>query len=255
MSLFRSSGPNFLEQHMTCSPASRVLPVLTLFTLALVATEAQAQTCRGMPRGGGIAFVRGERFGGTTNGVALSKGAFALGFNSLGETQDVTAWDANLRFTLAMGGKFQVCPALGFDYMNEDWDMGGGMSLKSRIGTAQAGVGFGYEHEFMDGLSVMPFLAVDYQFTAIVFSLDTPDSGEDELSGDTLSHFNVRYGGLVRYKSFFVGIAADRYSDTEGSRPHAARFYGGFAFGAGGGSSARKAPVPRPSAIKASTRR
>ena len=248
---------------MTCFHGSRVLPAVTLFILAASAVDANAQTCRGYFRGdaskgGGIAFVSGATYGASLIGVALSKGAFGVGFNSQSASSDVTAWDANLRFNVAMGGRFQVCPGLEFDYKNEDWDMGGGMALKSRIGTVQGGIGFGFEQEVYKGLTLIPFLSVDYQFTAIVFTLDTPDNSEDELSGDTLRHFNIRYGGLARYKLFFAGISGDRYSDQKGNRPHSARLFAGFAFGGGsggGGKSARQAPVPRPSEVRSTSRR
>ena len=239
---------------MTSFLGSRVLPAVTLFLLAATSIDAGAQTCRGMPRGGGIAYVRGEQFLGSTNGVAISKGAIGGGFNSLSASAGTSAWDANLRFTLAMGkSKFQWCPSLGIEYLNQSFDVSDGSKLTARNGTVAAGIGFGFEQDVYKGISLIPFLGVDYHFTAIVFSLDAPDDGEDELSGDTLSHLNIQYGGLVKYKSFFAGFSADRFSDTEGSRPYRARLLLGFAFG-GGARSSRADPIPRPPSVRRSDR-
>jgi hypothetical protein len=242
--------PIFLVPRMTSLFGWRVLPAVALFLVAATAVDAGAQTCRGMPRGGGIALVRGDVYLGPTYGVALSKGIFGVGFNSLSGEAGNTAWDANLRFTLARGiGKFQVCPSLGLEYMNATSEFSDGSELTSRTGTAAAGVGLGFEQEVYNGISLIPFLALDYQFTAIAFSLDAPDDGESSLSGDTLSHVNIQYGGLAKYQSFYVGFSADRFSDTEGSRPYRARLFVGFAFG-GASRSTRAAPLPRPPSVR-----
>lgn len=238
---------------MTSFLGSRVLPAVTLFLLA--ATSLDAQTCRGMPRGGGIALVRGDVYLGPTYGVAVSKGIFGAGFNSLSGEAGNTAWDANLRFTLALGSsKFQVCPSLGLEYMNGTSEFSDGSELTSRTATAAAGVGFGFEQEVYKGISLIPFLGVDYHFTAIAFSIDAPDGSDNSLSGDTLSHVNIQYGGLATYQSFYVGFSADRFSDTKGSRPYRARLFLGYAFG-GASKSSRAATLPRPSSVRASDRR
>jgi len=240
---------------MTSLPDSRVFSAVTLFLLAATSVDAGAQTCRGMPRGGGIAVVRGDVYLGSTYGVTLSKGIFGAGFNSLSGEAGNTAWDANLRFTLARGiGQFQVCPSLGLEYMNATSEFSDGSKLTSRTGTAAAGVGLGFEQEVYKGISLIPFLGVDYHFTAIAFSLDAPDDGESSLSGDTLSHVNIQYGGLAKYQSFFLGFSADRFSDTKGSRPYRARLFLGFAFG-GGNKSSRAAPLPRNPSVRAADRR
>ena len=230
---------------------SRVLPAVALLLIATTAVHAGAQTCRGMPRGGGIGFVAGNEYLGSTYGVALSKGVVAAGFNSLSGNDRVTSWDANLRFTLAKGGALQWCPSIGFEFRNDKMGVSDGSELTARIGTAAAGLGLGYEREAYKGISLIPFLGVDYQFTAIVFSLDTPDGAEGELSGDTLSHFSIQYGGLAKYKSFYAGFSADRFLESGTKRPYRARWILGFAFG-GGSKSSRAAPVPRPSSVRAS---
>ena len=238
---------------MTSLFGSRVLPAVTLFLLATTSVDAGAQTCRGMPRGGGIAFVRGDVYLGPTYGVALSKGFVGAGFNSLSGDDGNKAWDANLRFTLPLGAsKFQVCPSLGLEYMNATSEFSDGSQLKAHTATAAAGVGLGFEQEVYKGISLIPFLGVDFHFTAVGFSLDAPDDTENSLSGDTLSHVNIQYGGLAKYQSFYVGFSADRFSDTEGSHPYRARLFLGFAFG-GGSKSSRSASIPQP--VRPSDRR
>lgn len=227
---------------MKCQTSSRTLLATALCLLAAAATVTEAQTCRGAPRGGGIAFVSGQGYPGNTVGASLSKGVIGIGFNSLSENDGVSGWDANLRFTFAFGNRFQFCPSLGVDYKNEDVRMASDLNLTARTATAAAGVGFGYEQPVFQGLSLIPFIGLDYHFTGIVFTIDD-ETDEDELSGDTLSHVNIRYGALVQYKMLYAGFSADRFSDTKGPRPYAARVVVGFAFGSGG-KSARKSPVP-----------
>jgi hypothetical protein len=167
------------------------------------------------------------------------------GFNSLSETNGLSGWDANLRINIPLGGRLQICPGLGFEFKTEEFAVENIGDLTTRTGSASAGLGFGFEQQVFKGVSLIPFAAVDYQFSAIVYSLDTPDNSEDELSGDTLSHFNITYGGLVKYKALYAGVSAERYSDTEGSRPYRARLLVGFAFG-GGSRSSRESSMARP---------
>lgn len=230
---------------MTRFPDSRVLSAIALLLVATTAIEARAQTCRGMPRGGGVGFVVGDQLLGSSYGVALSKGAVGVGFNSLTGNDRISSWDANLRFTLAKGGALQWCPSIGFEYRNDDITVSDGSTLTARIGTAAAGLAFGYEREVYKGVSVIPFAGVDYQFTAIVFSLDTPDGEEGELSGDTLSHVSIRYGAIAKYRNFYGGFAGDRYLESDIDRPYRVRWILGFAF-SGSSRSSRVASVPTP---------
>jgi hypothetical protein len=173
---------------------------------------------------------------GSSLGATLSKGPIAVGFNSFSGNDDITTWDANLRLTMAMGGKLQWCPSIGFDFRSSDLDISDGSKLTARTGTAAAGLSLGYEQEVSKGVSVVPFIGVDFQFSAVVFSLDTPDSEEGELSGDTLSTVNLLYGALATYKSFFAGVAMNRFADA-GGRPYRARWILGYAFGGSSSSS------------------
>ena len=244
---------------MRRSLATRVLTATALVVLAATPVEAGAQTCRGMPRRGGIAFVHSSTYGGPQNGVAVSlaggRTAIGGGFRSQSEDLGVSAWGADLRFSVLLGaGNLQICPGLGLDYTNEDWDIGDGLALTTRIASAQAGVGLGYEREVYEDLTVAPFLGLDYQFTAWVFTLDSPETTDDELSGDTLSHFNIRYGVLAQYKFVYAGVSADRYSDTKGSSPYLGRWIVGVSFG-GGNRATRQAPVSRSVAARAAERR
>ncbi|HEX9563327.1 MAG TPA: hypothetical protein VF981_05120 [Gemmatimonadaceae bacterium] len=236
---------------MTCLRSSRVLQAATLLVFLTTAANAGAQTCRGTPRGGGLAFVRGQSFVGSTNGVAaaVAGGRFAIDgdYRSLtADAEGVSGFDASVRFSLLLGGNnLLVCPSLGFVYNSEDWEFGDGGSLTTRTGSARAGLGLGYQREVYKGLSLIPFISADYDFTAIVFTLDPAEEGDEELSGDTLSRVNVQYGILAQYKFFYAGISADRYSDTKGDRPLLARWMVGITFG-GSRSSQRRASVAAP---------
>lgn len=229
---------------MTSSFGSRVLSLVAFALLGATARTAEAQICRGMPSGGGVAFALGSQYLGPSYGVAFSKGAIAAGYNSLSSDTDVSGWDANIRFSAAMGGSsFKVCPSLGIDYATEGRPIADGSEFTARIATAAAGLAFGYEQRVGQGVSVVPFVGVDYHFKALVYSLSTEDSDEDELSGDTLSYVNIQYGGLVQYKSFYAGFAADRSTHESGGL-YRTRLLLGFAFG-GGSKSARQSPAPR----------
>ena len=115
---------------------------------------------------------------------------------------------------------------------------------------------FGFEQEVYNGVSLIPFLGVDYDFTAFVFTLDTPDASEDELSGDTLSHVNIQYGFIAQYKTFYAGMSADRYSDTKGINQYQARWVVGVSFGnSSRQSSKRAAQIPGPATIRSTGRR
>jgi hypothetical protein len=221
--------------------SSRVFPVVVAL-LASGAITANAQTCRGMPRGGGIAFTLGNVYLGSTYGVSASKGIIALGFNSLSSETDVTAWDGNVRFTVPLRvSKLQACPSLGLEYENQTVPLLDGRELSAQHASAAAGVGLSYEQELSRGISIAPFLAIDYRFNAIVYSIDVEDE-EDELSGDTLSYVNLTYGGLVQYKSFYAALAVDRSTGDEGGL-YRSRLYLGFSFG--GNRSSRSTATPR----------
>ncbi len=235
---------------MTLVPGSRI-PALVFALIAGTSASAQAQTCRGMPRAGGVAFALGQVYLGSTYGFAASKGILALGFNSLNSDTDVSGWDANFRLTVPMGSSIQICPSLGIDYTNLTSPIPDGRELTTRDATGAAGIGISIDREVRAGISVAPFVAVDYHFNAMVFSLDNEDE-EDDLSGDTLSYLNIQYGGVVRFKTFYAGLTVDRSAGDEKGL-YRSRLFLGLAFG-GGGSAARKSPVPQ-RAMKSPDRR
>lgn len=224
---------------MTSVSTLRALAVVTLGLLVCTQRTAEAQSCRGMPRGGGLAFAMGDQFLGSSYGVAASKGPIAVGFNTLSSESEISAWDANVRFTLAMGAsRLQFCPSLGIDYQNQSVPVFDGSELTVRHATAGAGVGVSYQFDATRGISITPFLAGDYHFSGIMFSLSDEDA-EDELSGDTLSFVNLQYGGVVQYKTFFAAFVADRSLANDGGL-YRTRLMLGISLGGGGGSSSRR---------------
>lgn len=237
---------------MTSVFSLRVARIVALALLTGTPVISGAQTCRGMPHGGGIAFTYGSVYLGSTMGVAASKGVLSLGFNSLSSDADVSAWDANVRFTVPMGGRLQVCPSLGLEYMNQVVTLASNDEITARHASAAGGIGLGYTLDVAQGISVSPFVGADFKFNGIVYSMDT-ETDEDELSGDTLSFLNLQYGGVVQYKSFYAGFAADRSTHESGGL-YRTRLFLGFAFG-GGSKSSRSAPVPQPRTDRAPARK
>lgn len=234
---------------MTRISLTRAAQAAAILTMVF-ATTVEAQSCRGLSRSGGIAYMRGQSLSGVSNGVAasLAGGRFAVdgSYGSLtADADDISGMDASLRFSMLFGGSnFKFCPSLGFLYNSDEWQIDATTNLTQRTVSGRLGVGFGYEWEAYPGLSLVPFASVDYDFSGFVFTLDA-DDGEDELSGDTLSRASIQYGVAAQYRMVFLSYAAERYSDTKGTRPHLGRLLVGVSLGGWNSSSSRRSPTPK----------
>ncbi len=204
---------------------------------------ASGQACHGTPRGTSIAYEYGKLNVGNTQGLAATFGGITLGGRLRDINEDVSGYEADLRFSLVLGtSRFQVCPLIGLGFQRDDWDFDVDSKLTTNMLTAKAGVAIGTEIPVSRGFTAIPFLQVAYQFSAIHFDLEIPNS-EPEVTGDTVSVVDIGYGLVGRYKNFFAGVAANRDTDTEGIRPYQARWILGFSFS--GGNKSSPAPASR----------
>ena len=222
------------------------VPVLRYIALAFLATAvpvmARAQTCHGTPRGTTLAYEYGKLNVGNTQGLAATFGAVRLGARLRDIDEDLSGQEFDLRFSIPIGAaRFQICPLFGLGYQQDDWDFDVDSKLTSRMLTAKAGAAVGTEIPIAAGFSATPFLQVAYQFSAIKFDIEMPNS-EPEVTGDTLSFVDVEYGLVGRYRNFFGGVMANWNTDSDELRPYQARFIFGFAFSGAGGSRSQANP-------------
>jgi hypothetical protein len=225
------------------------VPLLSCTALAVlsvaVPTLARAQACHGTPRGTTLAYEYGTLNVGSTQGLAATFGGIKLGARLRDIDEDLSGKEADLRFSLVLGSsRFQVCPLFGLGFQQDKWDFDVGSTLTTNMLTLKGGVAVGTEIPVTGGLSAIPFVQVAYQFSAIHFDLEAPNS-EPEVTGDTLSLVDIEYGLVGRYRNFFAGVAANRDTDQEGIRPYQARWIFGFSFSGGSSSQAQANPRAR----------
>lgn len=219
---------------MTFSRPAWGLVTATLFLVA--ASSARAQVCHGTPRRGGVAYEYAKLSVGNSHGVS---GALAGGRTALGVTlrlREITSQrsgqEANVRFSMLFpASRLQICPGLGFGYQRDQTD-DAQLALTTTRLAARAGAGVGLEQHVYKGVNVIPFVVVQYEFALKHFKLNAP--GNQSESADTLSHVDIEYGLIGRYRFVYGGIAANRSSATEGVRPLAARYVVGLTFGSAG---------------------
>jgi len=222
------------------------VPVLSCTALAVLSLVvpgmAGAQACHGTPRGTTLAYEYGKLNVGNTQGLAATFGAVKLGARLRNIDDELSGKEADLRFSIPIGtARFQVCPLLGLGFQRDEWDFDLDSRLTTNMLTLKAGAAFGTEIQVAAGISAMPFVQVAYQFSAIHFDLEMPNS-EPEVTGDTLSFVDIEYGLVGRYRNFFAGVAANRDTDSEGIHPYQARYIFGFSFSGGSSSKAQVDP-------------
>lgn len=222
---------------------ARRLCAVTAVALAVPVVAGAQAVCHGTPRGTTVALEYGKLNEGNTTGLAATFGGLRLGARLRDIDDDLSGQEFDLRFSVPIGiSRFQLCPLLGVGYQRDEWDFDANSTLTSQMVTLKAGAAIGAEFPVAAGFSAIPFLQLAYQFSAIKFDIEAPDS-EPEVTGDTLSFVDVEYGLIGRYRNFFAGVAANWDTDSDGFRPYQARWILGFSFS--GGSSASRAPVPR----------
>ena len=224
------------------SRQQQLFTLLVLATTPVASNKLQAQACFGTPSRTNVAYEYGMLSFGQSNGVsaALVGGRTALGLAlRTGEIDDLDMQGADLRFSLKVpAGRVQICPALGVGYKSLTSEPATDFKINSKTLSLRAGAGVGIEQEVYAGISLIPFVAARYEFSLVYIDVDAPNADpDDEISGDTLSRVDFEYGLTATWRMLYVGIAAQRNSDS-GSRPYFARYILGFTFGSG--SSTRK---------------
>jgi hypothetical protein len=157
--------------------------------------------------------------------------AIGVGLRTRDLESDATGQEYLFRLSLKFGAaRVQICPGFGVGFARDEWSTPTGLTLTSNALTARAGAGIGFEQEVHKGLSAIPFVVVQYAFTATAFDLDDGIGGDAEITGDTLSRVDIEYGLMARYRFLYGGIAAQRNSERSGNHPYMARWIIGFAF-------------------------
>ena len=215
----------------------------------LTAPTANAQACFGTPNRSSVAFEHGLPQVGSVNGAeaTLVRRRFNLNVNGrvTSVDPDVDGYQGALRLGLQFGtSRFAFCPALGVGLTSETWEPTSDLSLRSRTLSLRGGAGFGFEQPIYKGVSAIPFVAARYEFDAIVLDDAKSPDPETEIGGDTLSVVDIQYGLTLRYRFAYLGFAAQRNSDTKGSRPYYSHILLGFTFGSDG-KPARRRSLPR----------
>jgi len=220
--------------------------LVSVAALPTFASGVMAQSCLGLPQRSSIAFESATYTAGTATGVAAALSgkhtALDLGFRARDVGDDESGIEGAIRFSVLIPiSKVRLCPGLGLNYAHTKWDVDATTSMTTSILAARVGAGLGVEQKVLGDLSLIPFGGVYYQFSAIVFQIDAPD-GENDVTGDTLSHTQLEWGLMAHFRFLYGGWAATRYTDN-GSFMHPAmsRWVVGLTFPTGGSSSKERA--------------
>lgn len=212
----------------------------------LLAVDVEAQSCIGRPERSSIALEStAYSIGNGIGGVASLTGkrtAIDVGIRARSIGDDVSGIGGGVRFSVIVpAAKFRICPGLGLGVVRDKWTVDASTSQTATTASVRAGAGFGIEQPVYKDVSVIPFVGVYYRFNATAISVDAP--GETFTTADSASHVQIEYGISARYRFLFVGIAAERTSDTEGSRADLGRIIVGLT--SSGARSASKAQPRR----------
>jgi hypothetical protein len=208
--------------------------VLAALLLVAVAPRLDAQACHGMPARGGVAYEFGRHTVGTSHGLhavwAGRRTALDVGGRIRDVSPTVSGQEAAAGFALVLGSqRYSVCPGLGLRYERLSWDVQPDASVDANALFIRGGVGLGVQLPDYKGLTAAPYVGVHYAFAVMVYRADGPDA-DPTLTPDTLSHVEIEYGLIGRYRFLIGGIAANRTSESEGNRPALARWIIGLTF-------------------------
>jgi hypothetical protein len=104
----------------------------------------------------------------------------------------------------------------------------------------RAGAGLGYELPPFKGITVAPYASIHYEFEATAYDSKV-GQGESNTTGDTLSHAQIEWGLLGRYRFLFASVA-NHHSSSHPATPWMSRLLIGFT--SGGRNRAIAAPRP-----------
>lgn len=235
-------------------PRRSWIPALAaLLVSCLGASSLAAQVCHGTPARGGLAFEYAALSVGKSYGVAGAlagrRTALGLGLRMRDISTDVSGQEAALRFSLVLGSqRLSICPGIGLGYLRDKWEASNDISVTSHTLMARVGAGLGYELPEYRGVTLAPYASVHYEFAAKAHDVDVAN-GETDVTGDTLSHAQIEWGLVVRYKFLFAAFANNHSSDHPGY-PYMSRLLIGLARGGGSRSALRGAPVSLPRRVR-----
>jgi hypothetical protein len=198
--------------------------------LALAVTSPlHAQTCNGTPRFGGVDYEYEQRGIGTSQGAGLTLAASHVALNAAYRKSDLgtnlTGQTGETRVSVPIdAGVFLICPGLGLQYDQDVWNATQTETVTARTGTGRAGLSLGVNSLTHGDAQVIPFLGVDYSFAVRVFSLNATGA-QNTTTGDTLSHIELNYGIVARFKFVYAGFESRRQGSD---RPFVTLWKAGF---------------------------
>jgi hypothetical protein len=195
------------------------------------ASLADAQSCLGTPRRGGVSYVNGAHAFGTSHGGAAvftpGREAFGVGAHVTDNGANESGYGGTFRFSFVRGTPVQVCPTLAVGFEQREWKPNPTTLLTSNEFSGRAGVAAGYDYTLAKDLGIAPFVAVEYVHRITALNLrqrgfDVEDSNLDRGGAE------VTYGVMVRYWRVFAGASA--VHSFEAGPPTARRVFAGFSF-------------------------
>jgi hypothetical protein len=198
--------------------------------LAFATTSAlRAQTCNGTPRLGGADYEYEQRGIGSSQGAGLTLTAGHFAWNAAYHKSDLgtdlTGQSGETRFSFPIGaGGFSICPGLGLEYDQDVWNATQTETVTARTLTGRAGISLGFNSLVYGDAQLIPFLGANYSFAARIFSLDATGA-QNTTTGDTLSHIEVNYGIVARFKFVYAGFESRRQGSD---KPYVTLWKAGF---------------------------
>lgn len=204
-----------------------------LVGLGSFSARALGQGCHGTPHGGGIAYEHGGlsigKFDGGSIAVAGNHAAIGGSYRYRNVGPALNGHEGATRLSLILGiSRLQLCPTVGLDYQRNTWTLDASTSIISNRLAGRGGMNAALEIPLGKSFLIAPFGGAHYEFAVTDF--EPQGTGDNNVTGDTLSHVDIEYGAIVRFKSLFAGVVTNRYTDF--SRPYMGRVLIGFAFGA-----------------------
>ncbi len=200
------------------------------------ASTIHAQTCVGAAPSSSVAYTYGQTSASRGHGARANfvgqRAALGVGASALSMPPQTGALEADAQVAVQFrANRVAVCPVLGLRYGRSQWEqLISEQKLTTQSLGATGGVAVGFDQPVYRGLHLTPFLSARYRFQVYFLSSDAAED-DAEYSGDTLSVVDLEYGLTARYRRFMAGWSAMRNSDTQGTRPQAARFFLGLTWG------------------------
>lgn len=196
----------------TSTPSTQMLGrvAIAMVLIASLARPAYAQVCVGTPANGGISYQNGAESFGTSHGAAATFTPGRVGLELSGRASDFgddeSGYAGAFRLTIALGGRFKICPTFGLGGERRTWDITATSQLTTNELTGRGGLAAGYEFPIGKSAGVAPFAIVEYahrltHLDARIADTEPSNVAVQEGAAETTA------GLVARYARFYGGIA------------------------------------------------